>query len=67
MENRFGEYISKLRKEKEFSLEQLSDGLCAISMLSRIERGEREPDKLLQNRVLTRLGVVPENYENCLY
>lgn len=67
MENRFGEYISKLRKEKAFSLEQLSDGLCAISMLSRFERGEREPDKLLQNRFLTRLGVVPENYENFLY
>lgn len=66
-ENRFGEYITNLRKEKEISLEQLSDGLCAISMLSRIERGEREPDKLLQNRFLTRLGVVPESYENFLH
>ena len=67
MKNRFGEYISNLRKEKDISLEQLSDGLCAISMLSRFERGEREPGKLLQNRFLTRLGVVPENYENFLY
>ena len=66
-ENRFGEYIANLRKEKEISLEQLSDGLCAISMLSRFERGEREPDKLLQKRFLTRLGVVPENYENFLH
>jgi len=67
LKNRFGEYISNLRKEKQISLEQLCDGLCAISMLSRFERGEREPDKLLQNRFLTRLGVVPENYENFLY
>lgn len=52
--NRFGEYISNLRREKQISLEQLCDGLCAISMLSRFERGEREPDKLLQNRFLTR-------------
>ncbi len=66
LKNRFGEYIANLRKEKQISLEQLSDGLCAISMLSRFERGEREPDKLLQNRFLTRLGVVPENYENFL-
>lgn len=66
LQNRFGRYITNLRKEKEISLEQLSDGLCAISMLSRFERGEREPDKLLQNRFLTRLGVVPENYENFL-
>ena len=67
IKNRFGQYISNLRKEKSFSLEQLSDGLCTVSMLSRFERGEREPDKLLQKRFLSRLGVVPENYENFLY
>lgn len=67
LKNRFGEYIANLRKEKGISLEQLSDGLCAVSLLSRVERGEREPEKLLQNRFLTRLGVVPENYENFLY
>ena len=65
--NRFGEFISKLRIEKGISLEQLSDGLCDFSLLSRFERGEREPEKLLQNRFLTRLGTVPENYENFLY
>ncbi len=65
--NRFGEYISKLRMAKGISLEQLSDGLCDVSLISRFERGEREPEKLLQNRFLTRLGVVPENYENFLY
>lgn len=67
LENRFGEYISKLRISKGISLEQLSDGLCDFSLLSRFERGEREPEKLLQNRFLTRLGVVPENYENFMY
>jgi len=66
-ENRFGEYIAKLRMAKGISLEQLSDGLCDFSLLSRFERGEREAEKLLQNRFLTRLGVVPENYENFLY
>lgn len=65
--NRFGEYIANLRKEKQISQEQLCEGLCDLSMLSRFERGEREPDKLLQNRFLTRLGAVPENYENFLY
>jgi len=67
LKNRFGEFIANLRREKEISLEQLSDGLCDCSILSRFERGEREPDKLLQNRFLTRLGAVPENYENFLY
>lgn len=65
--NRFGEFIANLRREKNISQEQLCDGLCAISMLSRFERGEREPEKLMQNRFLTRLGAVPENYENFLY
>lgn len=64
--NRFGEFISNLRIEKGISLEQLSDGLCNSSMLSRFERGEREAGRLLQNRFLTRLGTVPENYENFL-
>jgi len=64
--NRFGEFIFNLRTEKGISLEQLSDGLCDLSLLSRYERGEREADKLLQNRLLTRLGTVPENYENFL-
>lgn len=66
-ENRFGEFIANLRREKQISLEQLSDGLCDLSVLSRFERGEREPDRLLQNRILSRLGAVPENYENFLY
>ena len=65
--NKFGEFIANLRKEKQISQEQLCEGICDLSMLSRFERGEREPDKLLQNRFLTRLGVVPENYENFLY
>ena len=67
IKNRFGEYMTRLRKENDISLEQLSDGLCDFSTISRVERGEREPDKLLQNRILTRLGAVPENYENFLY
>ncbi len=66
-ENRFGEYIAKLRMEKNVSQVQLCEGLCNRSMLSKFECGEREPDKLLQNRFLTRLGAVPENYENFLH
>lgn len=65
--NRFGEFIAKLRTEKDISQSELCAGLCTKSMLSRFERGEREPEKLMQNRFLTRLGVAPENYENFLY
>lgn len=65
--NRFGEFIANLRKEKNISQEKLCDGLCTPSMLCKFENGEREPEKLLQNRFLTRLGAVPENYENFLF
>ena len=65
--NRFGEFIANLRKENDISQDKLCDGLCTRSMICKFEKGEREPDKLLQNRFLTRLGVVPENYENFLY
>lgn len=64
---RFGDYVSTLRKKQNISLGQLCDGLCSESMMSRIEAGERAADKLLQDRLLGRLGVVPENYENFLY
>ncbi len=66
-ENRFGEFIANLRKERGISQEQLSEGLCSPSMLCKFENGEREAEKLLQNRFLTRLGAVPENYENFLF
>ncbi len=64
--NSFGEYLANLRKRNKASLEQLSDGLCAVSSLYRIEKGERSVDRLLQDRFLTRLGTTPENYENLL-
>lgn len=65
--SKFGAFIAKLRTEKGISQSDLCAGLCTKSMLCRFERGEREPEKLMQNRFLTRLGVAPENYENFLY
>ncbi len=62
----FGTYLTELREYKNISQEQLSDGLCDTGMLSRFERGEREPDRLLQERLMTRLGVQVENHTNYL-
>ncbi len=62
----FGTYLTELREYKNISQEQLSDGLCDTGMLSRFERGEREPDILLQERLMTRLGVQVENHTNYL-
>ncbi len=62
----FGKYLCDLRKSKHISLETLSDGLCDAAMISRFEQDEREPGVLLQERLLSRLGVEIENHENFL-
>ena len=66
-DNNFGSFLSEIRIKKKIKLEQLSDGLCTVSMLSRIENGTREAEKLLKDCLLQRLGIIPENYENFLY
>lgn len=63
---RFGTYIARLRRKRNVSMEQLSEGLCSISMLGRFEKGERLPEKQLRDRLLTRLGETPSVYENYL-
>ena len=63
---RFGTYIARLRRKRNVSMEQLSEGLCSLSMLGRFEKGERLPEKQLRDRLLTRLGETPSVYENYL-
>ncbi|MBO5165728.1 MAG: helix-turn-helix transcriptional regulator [Lachnospiraceae bacterium] len=63
---RFGTYIARLRRKRNVSMEQLSEGLCSLSMLGRFEKGERLPEKQLRDRLLTRLGETPIVYENYL-
>ena len=63
----FGLFVSKLRKEQGILLEVLCDGLCDTGKMSRIENGKVEAEKLLRDRLLGRLGVAAENYENFLY
>lgn len=57
----------EMREKKKVTLEKLGAGLCDPGKLSRIESGKVQADKLLQNRLLERLGVAEENYENFLY
>lgn len=63
----FGIMLKELREKKNVTLEQLGAGLCDPGKLSRIENGKAEAEKLLRDRLLDRLGVSEENYENFLY
>lgn len=52
----FGKILTRLRNEKNLGQKILCDGLCSLSVLSRLESGEREPDYLLYDALFTRLG-----------
>lgn len=63
----FGVYVSKRRNEWGYTLKQLAEGLCSASELSRIEKGERTPDKVLRDRLLARMGISPDLHEYFLF
>lgn len=59
----FGSIICYLRVQKHISQALLAKGLCSPSTLSRIELNEREPDKLLTDALLQRLGISPNRFD----
>ena len=64
---RFNTFLAMMRKGKNVTLEQLAWGLCSVSMLKRIEEGERLPDKMLRDRLLDRLGLVNDGFEDFMW
>jgi len=67
IESDFGVFLQKHRTMCEVTYEQLSEGLCSASELKRIEKGERPAGKALRDRLLYRLGIGPDVYENFLF
>lgn len=55
-----------MRLESGVPGDVLAEGLIDVSLLSRIENGERPLYKTMRNRLLGRLGVTPDMYENLL-
>lgn len=62
----FSRFLRRLRKEEKVSLEKLSKGLMTASLLARIEKGERSVCKYERDRLLGRLGIASDLYENLL-
>ncbi|MDR1663949.1 MAG: helix-turn-helix transcriptional regulator [Clostridiales bacterium] len=54
--------IRELRKSKGLTLKELSEGICSLDSLSRIERGQRRPDWYIFERLMQRLGENPRKY-----
>ncbi|MDE7431435.1 MAG: helix-turn-helix transcriptional regulator [Lachnospiraceae bacterium] len=59
-------FLKRLREEEKVSLEKLSKGLMTASQLARIEKGERSICKNVRDRLLGRLGIASDLYENLL-
>lgn len=63
----FPTLIRKAREIQGITLEALCRDLCSFSMMGKIERGERLAGKELRDRILARLGVCSDGYENFLF
>ncbi len=63
----FPSFIRKAREIQGITLEALCRDLCSFSMMGKIERGERLAGKELRDRILARLGVCSDGYENFLF
>lgn len=62
----FAVFLKRMREKVGVSGEMLGDGILEASQISKIERGVRPTSKMLRNRLLGRLGVTPDMYENLL-
>lgn len=62
----FSVFLKAVREEVGVSDEVLGEGLVKASLLSKIQNGQRPASKMLRNRLLGRLGVTPDLYENLL-
>ena len=61
-EFKIGMYIKKRREELGMSQEELCEGLCAVSSLSRIENNQQDPSRNLTKNLLERLGLPMEKF-----
>lgn len=64
---RFGIFLNECRTEKGITLERLAEGLCSSSWLAKFEKGERSVGKAMRDRLIYRLGIAPEIYEQFLF
>lgn len=62
----FSRFLKQVRTEAKVSLKKLSEGLMSASQLARIEKGQRSVCKDMRDRLLGRMGISSDLYENLL-
>ena len=63
VDNEMGLFIRASREAKEYSMEEISRGICSISTLARIEAGERVVDYIMIEALLERMKISKAEYE----
>ena len=63
VDNEMGLFIRASREAKEYSMEEISRGICSIATLSRIEAGERVVDYIMIEMLLERMKISKAEYE----
>ena len=61
-EFKLGTYIKKRREELRISQEELCEGFCSVSSLSRIENNQQDPSRNLTKNLLERLGLPKDRF-----
>jgi len=59
-------FLKSLREMQGANLKQVAEGICSDSEVYRTEIGDRLPEKLMRDRITSRLGVSGEEYEEYL-
>ena len=53
-------FLRATRERQNVSLRMVGEGICTESAISRVEIGDRLPEKLMRDRISARLGVSGE-------
>lgn len=62
----FHDFVKSSRELTEANLKKAAEGVCTESEWSRFEIGDRLPEKLMRDRMVARLGISGEEYEEYL-
>lgn len=52
-----GKILKELRQKNNMTKTQLADGICSISYITRIEKGERCPTSIILRQITNKLGI----------
>ncbi len=61
--NDYGELLKMVREGKSYGLDEVSDGICSLATMSRIENGERSVEFIMVEAILDRMKISTDEFE----